>query len=196
MPFASLITTQQHLLWGKKSFEIDSVCEPHQPSVKNNWWTAVRWERGAIFITALRQKKVLHLQSDALLTPERQPFYRTLMLSVWVCPREVFFPTEYDAYAAETEAGLKLSTVYRCYHVCISKFIVKYGDFHPAQSHPHSLLQFLFCLPYFRSSPLAHPHPVFSASRELPPTFNWELGSALDFCLLKMQFFCFLTSLI
>lgn len=35
-PFASLIATQQHLLWEKKSFEIDSVCEPRQPSVKNN----------------------------------------------------------------------------------------------------------------------------------------------------------------
>lgn len=58
-PFASLTAARQHLLWGKKkSFEIDSVCEPRQPSVKNNsWWTAVRWERGAIFITALQKKK-------------------------------------------------------------------------------------------------------------------------------------------
>lgn len=93
MPFAIHLRASQPRSSISCEKNIDSVCEPRQPNVKNNSrWTAVRWERGAIFITALQKKKALHLQSDVFLTLERQPFYRTLMLSVWVCPCEVFFP--------------------------------------------------------------------------------------------------------
>lgn len=149
MPFAihlRALWPRSSISCEEKSFEIDRVCEPRQPSVKNNsWWTVVRWECGAIFKTA-SQKKVLHLQSDAFLTLERQPFYRTLMLSVWVC--QCFFPpTEYDAYAVQTKAhiwsglcivvsiylqtqlALFVIEKWRICCVCFSTFIVKFWRF-------------------------------------------------------------------